>query len=126
MKTKTSKLFENYKKACNDYLHAFCSKHDFQYEEDCWVADQPGTIALIGDYFVGMDSIITDIEEDTPEDEFIKWYDWTLMDGNNMNYSTWLKRNEPKEGVDLSEKINEFKKYLEESIKEGSNDDCPF
>lgn len=113
-----SELFENYQKACNDYLHAFCDKHDFLYEEDCWVADQPGTVALIGDFFVGMETIITDINEDAPEDEFIKWYDGQMNDDSCiMNFHAWLRRNEPKEKVDMSKKIDEFKNYLEDCIK---------
>lgn len=89
-----SELMRNYQKACNDYLHAFCDKHSFDFEEakECWVSDIPGTITQCGDFFVSMETIITDIEQNVPENMFIKWYDYCMIcPENSLNYKTWLK-----------------------------------
>ena len=51
-------LKENYEKACNEYLKAFCSTYELQYEEDAWVAGDVGTIALIGDYYIDFQNMI--------------------------------------------------------------------
>ena len=125
---------ENYVKACNDYLQAFCQKHDFDYPRACerWVADEVGEIAIVGDYFVSMRDIITDIEEDVPEEKFLQYYDWCLEDGHNWNYKTWLRNQNPekiledeKRLVELSERIKELKKqFLDEDCP--YYDDCPF
>lgn len=114
-----TELFENYQKACNDYLHAFCDKHDFPYEEDSWIANQPGTIAMVGDFFVGMDTIVTDINEDAPEEEFFKWYDWLMDKDFNMTFSTWLKKDSISNGdnINLAEKIQDFNDLLKECIE---------
>ena len=119
-------LGENYVKACNDYLQAFCQKHDFNYPKPCerWVADEVGEIALIDDYFVSMRDIITDIEEDVPEEKFLQYYDWCLEDGHNWNYKTWLRGGKPKPiDFDIKSKIKEFKKYLKEEVEKNK---CPF
>lgn len=111
-------MFLNFTKACNDYLHAFCDKHDFYYEDCWWVSDQPGTIAMVGDYFVSMDTILVDINNDAPEEEFLKWYDYSLTcdDDYCMNFSTWLKKDKPKE-VKIKQSttmIEEFEKLLDD------------
>ena len=120
-----TQLWENYKKACNDYLQAFCQKHDFDFNsvDTGWVVDKPGTIIVIGDYFVSMEDIIVDIEQNVPEEKFLEYYDWSLNDGCNWNYETWLRGGPiPLEYYDMDVKINEFKRYLDNYKK----DDCPF
>ena len=120
-----TQLWENYKKACNDYLQAFCQKHDFDFNgvDTGWVADKPGTIVEIGDYFVSIEDIIVDIEQNIPEEKFLEYYDWSLNDGCNWNYETWLRGGPiPLEYYDMDVKINEFKRYLDTCKK----DDCPF
>jgi hypothetical protein len=63
-----------WKSVCNKYLKLFCDKHDYDYEEakDSWVANNVGDIVLIGDYYVSMNTIRTDIDMNAPEEEFIK------------------------------------------------------
>ena len=90
-------LKQSYESACNAYLKAFCLKHEFDYEPDCWVGKYVGTICQIADYFVDMVTIRTDIDMDAKEDEFIKWYDYTLrvgtLGGTGIpNFENWLRR----------------------------------
>jgi len=97
MKKKMNNLKQSYESACNAYLKAFCLKHDFDYEPDCWVGKYVGTICQIADYFVDMTTIRTDIDMDAKEDEFIKWYDYSLRVGTLgctgiPNFENWLRR----------------------------------
>ena len=75
-----TKLKSDYEKACNAYLQAFCEKHGYDYEDATrsWVGGDVGGITECADYIVGMDDIITDIDRDAPEDEFVKYYDYCL------------------------------------------------
>ena len=90
------KLKANYKNACQDYLQAFCEKHEYDFDDTDWVGDQPGSIAAIADYFVDMQTIIDDIELEAPEEEFLKWYDYCLemrsFDAESTpNFQSWVK-----------------------------------
>ena len=67
---------------CDDYLKAFCEKHEFCYEDSYWVGDEPGGIACIGDYFVRFVEMAYDIDNDVPEEMFLKWYDYDLEIGS--------------------------------------------
>ena len=60
------KAREYFVKGCNEYLRLFCEKHDFDYEEakESWVANCVGDVTCVGDIFVGIQTIITDIEMD--------------------------------------------------------------
>lgn len=88
---------EYFAKGCNEYLRLFCEKHDFDFEDakQGWVGSEVGGIVCCADYYVGMQTIIDDIEMDAPEEEFIKWYDYCL-DADNLDiaspsYKHWLK-----------------------------------
>ena len=86
----------NWKEICNNYLFEFCEKHEYTYESDCWVANDPGTIANIGDMFVSMENIRYDIDNNIPEEKFEKWY-WKslevyeLVGEKFMNYENFCK-----------------------------------
>lgn len=84
-----------YRKACDDYLAAFAEKHEFSKYDCSWVADQPGGIASIGDYFVNMQDIITDIDTDAHPDEWLAYYDYSLdchgLGLTCCNYQSWLR-----------------------------------
>lgn len=92
------KLRENYDNACNAYLKAFCEKHDFEYDPREWIAGDPGGTACVGDFYVGMSDILTDIDRDAPEDEYVKYYDYCLRVGSIAggeltipSYDSWLR-----------------------------------
>lgn len=114
---------EYFVKGCNEYLRLFCEKHDFDYEEakDSWVANCVGDITCVGDIFVGMQTIITDIEMDAPEEEFLKWYGYNLV-ANEFGFTTpnfdhWL-RGCPRVPQESFDKLEALKKDLENAIKE--------
>ena len=117
------KAREYFEKGCNEYLRLFCEKHDFDYEEakESWVANCVGDVTCVGDIFVGMQTIITDIEMDAPEEEFIKWYDYNLVAHEfgftTPNFESWLKGC-PRVMEETFGKLEGLKHSLEEAVLE--------
>ena len=117
------KAREYFVKGCNEYLRLFCEKHDFDYEEakESWVANCVGDVTCVGDIFVGMQTIITDIEMDAPEDEFIKWYDYNLVANEfgfkTPNFDHWL-RGCPRVSDETFNKLQALKNNLDDAILE--------
>ena len=100
MKQSRLELRENYDKACNAYLQAFCEKHGFDYADTMrnWVNGDVGGAVECGDYIVSMNDIIADIDWDAPEDEYGKYYAYCLRVGSigngelkTPNYDSWLR-----------------------------------
>ena len=118
-----AKAREYFVKGCNEYLRLFCEKHDFDYEEakDSWVANCVGDVTCVGDIFVGMQTIITDIEMDAPEEEFIKWYDYNLVAHefgfNTPNFESWL-RGCPRVSEETFKKLQGLKNDLDNAVLE--------
>lgn len=117
------KAREYFEKGCNEYLRLFCEKHDFDYDEarESWVGGQVGDVTLCGDYYVGMLTIIADIELDAPEDEFIRWYDYNMRANvfgfATPNFESWL-RGCPRVMEDTFGELEGLKYALEEAIIE--------
>jgi hypothetical protein len=117
------KAREYFVKGCNEYLRLFCEKHDFDYEEakESWVANCVGDVTCVGDIFVGMQTIIADIEMDAPEDEFIKWYDYNLVANEfgftTPNFESWL-RGCPRVSDETFNKLQALKNNLDDAILE--------
>lgn len=117
------KAREYFEKGCNEYLRLFCEKHDFDYEDakDSWVGGSIGDITMCGDYYVGMQTIIADIELDAPEEEFIKWYDYYLaaheFGFDTPNFESWLKGC-PRVMDEAFERLEGMKYALEEAIRD--------
>ena len=117
------KAREYFVKGCNEYLRLFCEKHDFDYEEakDSWVANCVGDVTCVGDIFVGMQTIIADIEMDAPEDEFINWYDYNLVAHEfgftTPNFESWLKGC-PRVSEETFKKLQGLKNDLDNAVLE--------
>ena len=92
-----SKLRENYENACNAYLKAFCKKYEFDYDDarGSWVAGYVGDTCMCGDFFVSLEDMITDIENNAPNGEYIKYYTYSLecheYGISSINYKSWLR-----------------------------------
>lgn len=118
-----TKAREHFVKGCNEYLRLFCEKHDFDYEEakESWVANCVGDITCVGDIFVGMQTIITDIEMDADKEEFIKWYDYNLVAHEfgftTPNFESWL-RGCPRVSDETFKKLQGLKNDLDDAILE--------
>lgn len=89
-------LKTEWQELCNKYLKKFCDKHEYTYEPDCWVANDPGIIANIGDMFVSMENIRYDIDNCIDIDCFEAWY-WKalevyeLVGEKYMNYESFCQ-----------------------------------
>lgn len=123
-------LKKNYSIACDAYLRAFCEKHgyDFDTHDVFWAGDQPGGIACVGDLSFGMETIITDIDEDAPEEELLRWYDYVLEASefklSTPNYHAWLMGC-PRSSQETLDKLREMKENLINLCKqENENNKC--
>ena len=120
---KNNQLLNNYYDSCNALLEAFCKKHYFDYEDarQSWVAGGVGEIVCCGDYYFNMDVIVTDLKEDAPEEELIKWYDYntecSFFGINGCNYHSWLKGC-PKLSENEIEEIRQYQKIVEDAKKQ--------
>ena len=131
-----NELKRQWDKVCNTYLQEFCRRHGYSYELDCWVANNPGTIACVNDMFVSMEDIRFDVDNCIDIDCFEAWY-WKSVDVYSltkqkyMNYSSFChgapdpwtdeKLNSIREAQKRVEEAQEnFKKVLAE-IKESEN-----
>lgn len=121
--TEIKKAKEYFEKGCNGYLWFFCEKHDFDFEEakNSWVANEVGGVVCVGDYFIGMETIITDIEMDAPENEFSDWYYYNI-DAHEFNFPTpnfksWVLGC-PRTSEETFAKLRDLKASLQEAINE--------
>lgn len=95
--SKKNKAKTLYEEGCNLYLHLFCEKHRFNAEhpETFWVANNIGGVAFIGEYPVDMEIMRYDIDNDIPEDQWLRWHDYSLectaLGLTSPNYKSWLK-----------------------------------
>jgi hypothetical protein len=115
------KAREYFVKGCNEYLRLFCEKHDFDYAKTPWVGGSVGEIVLCGDYYVAMPTIIADIENDAPKEEFLKWYDYNLVAHEfgftTPNFESWL-RGCPRVSDETFKKLQALKNDLDNAILE--------
>jgi hypothetical protein len=117
------KAKELYEQGCNAYLQLFCEKHDFDFDDakNSWVGNDIGGIVECGDFCVGMQTIIEDIDLDAPKDMFIKWYDYCLIvsefNFDTPNFKSYVKGCPivPQEAID---KIKRAKQNLYDLINE--------
>lgn len=111
-------LKDKYIQICNEYLRLFCEKHDYQ--NDGWVADEHGGIAMCSDLYVDFDTIRTDIDMNVDKDEFIKYYDYTLdvceFGLNVPNFRSWLN-DCPRTSEESLQNLREIRAQLEELIE---------
>ena len=83
-----SKLKENYKKACTDYIDVFCKQQGFEFEN--WVGDIIGEIAVCGDMYFNFNDIVHHIDTNQPKGLIIDWYyDCVDNEAQTINYRSY-------------------------------------
>lgn len=118
-----TELKDYWKIICNQYLKQFCKKHDFYYEPDMWVANNPGTIINIADMFVNMDDIRYDIDNNINPELYCKWY-WKsievyeLTNKTYMNFESYCKGAPDDWPEEKLARIKELKDKLYKMIEE--------
>lgn len=101
----------------NDYMEAWCDKHEYQYEDDMWVGNDYGGICAVGDLFVSFDDVRYDVDNDLPEEIFEDWY-WYSLEieelgcENNVNLRSYAMGCRPYTEEQL-ESIRQAKKNVE-------------
>lgn len=89
-KSTIDKLKKDYESSCNEYLKQFCKKQGFQ--DDGWVNNDVGGIAMCSDFFFNLHDIIWDINSGQKKGFIVQWYDYSLNDPKNyVNYTTYTK-----------------------------------
>lgn len=114
------KLKQDYENACNAYMRAFCEKHDFSVEDAYWVGDDVGGILNVDDMDFDMETIRTDIDEDAPEEELFKWYDYILdaleFKLTKPNFHAWV-HGCPRTNKEWFEKMHKMHEDFANEIK---------
>lgn len=118
-----------YEEGCNLYLHLFCEKHNLDADspDTFWVGNNIGSVAFIGDYPVDMETMRYDIDNDIPEDQWLRWHDYsfecTALGLTSPNYKSWLKgcptysQEQLDEVKRLRHNVHEAQHILEDFIK---------
>lgn len=120
------KLKDDFEKAANAYLKAFCEKQCFDYEDakESWAADDVGGVACCGDFYFSLDEIRTDIDSDAPVGEIIKWYDYhtemAYLSLPLMNYRSWLN-GAPRVEQETIDKVKSLMSDLDSLREEAKN-----
>jgi len=127
--TKNESLKDSWNAVCDEYLRAFCDKHEMSPEPFPWIGGSPGTVACVGDMFVGMEDLRYDIDNDIDEEKFCNWYwrslDHKMLNLRYLNYRSYCKgAPEPFTDDELEEfrkrqkRIEGLKQELEDMVKE--------
>jgi hypothetical protein len=82
-------LKQNWKNICYSYLQEFCERHDYRFEPDMWVSNNPGTVAMIEDMYVDMEVIRFDVDNQVDTQLFEKWY-WKSLELYELGVKNWM------------------------------------
>jgi len=87
---KSEKLKKTYFSVCNKYLKAFCEKQDFEFDENAWVNEDIGGVAMINDMFLNFSDIVWDVNSEQPKGMITEWYYMCLENAiNSINYFSY-------------------------------------
>lgn len=123
------KLFENFAKACEDYIRAFEEKHETMLEY--WV--ELGEVACMGDRFYNFCDIRYDIDNGVKVGEIEEWDDYcvTLCElecTKKINFRSWVKgaprpysEEDLTKIVKLHDEVERAKKRLEDAVRKDKN-----
>lgn len=88
----TDFLLREYYRACNEIAKAFVGYYFSKGDVDMWwVADIPGTVLVINDYFFGMEDILTALREKAPKKKLFDWIDQQEKKDTKINFNNYLK-----------------------------------
>lgn len=81
-----------------------------------WVGGEPGGVLCCGDNAFGMDDIVTDIKENAPVDEILKWQEYDAecrsLGISTLNYHAWL-HGAPRHAEDSLRGLRELRDRIE-------------
>ena len=76
-------IFSIARNSLEKIIKTFAEKHCYQWE---WMT-YPVLIEFNATYYVGIDDVLIDLENDVPKREFIRWYE----EASDKNYTNYLK-----------------------------------
>lgn len=121
MKQTKQELRLAYEVACTNYLAAFMEQYDLSCDPHPWVADEVGTVALVGDDYFNMEEIRFCVDKEIPWDEVSEWQDYneeaSCIGLDLINLKSWNigYRGVPKERRD---RIKSMRRELEELVEQ--------
>ena len=119
MDKKTKKLIDNYEVACNDLAYAFAERLGFNRYDCRWVADEPGGVFEMSDYYIGMQEITAGLRLNAKWDEFSEWYDYNLRAHHVgvyfPNFENWLGLTDAERAL-AKARVEEAEKLFLEAI----------
>ena len=110
-----------YEAACTNYLAAFIEQYGLACDPEPWVANETGTIAMIGDSYYNMEEIRLCVDNDVPWKELAEWYNYNMQANQyglaTPNLKSWLKGC-PRVSKERLDEICEHWKALDELIEQ--------
>lgn len=92
---KIKELIVQYDQLCDEFVKVFCEKHDMDYAETSWAADEIGGTLEYGDYYIPYEDIITDLMMDAECDCIWKYNEYILrcafLGIKTPNYKSYLR-----------------------------------
>lgn len=116
-------LKKEFREVCNSYVKLFCEAYELPYEEDVWVANEPGSIACLGDFFFDFLDVIKYCVDNNINDrgELFRWYDYSIqchsLGISSINFQSWHKGC-PRIDVERLDKLVKMKNDLLKEVKE--------
>lgn len=125
---KSQRAREMFRRGCEAYLRLFCQKHGYDYHDAVqnWVTGDVVDVVEVGDMFLDMDDIRTDIDMDAPQGEIVRWWDYcyrcaTIDPGMpTPNYENWL-RGCPRKSEEEIQKLELLRRKVEMAKAELEN-----
>lgn len=128
---------ERFENAVHEYCHAFCQKHEFDYDPDGWVGgDVGGVLEVMDGYmYVNFDDIRHDIDNDVPKGTFEQYYEYStecasIQGAKQVNYRSWCMGCRPYTAEQLNElhnaqlNVEKAKQDLLELVEQYKREGC--
>ena len=74
----TQHIKKLWREVANEYRKKFCEALEIDIIDAYWVGDDPGTTAVVGDYFVDIHDMRYLVDNIIDTKLYIKWYDYSL------------------------------------------------
>ena len=89
MRKRIDELSLEYNNLCNEYVHLFQIKQDYEF---CgWIGGVGGIADFIGEYFFNIDDIMYDMNNKCKKGLIFEWQNYNLDNESRINYSSYCK-----------------------------------
>ena len=118
------KAIKGLRAAAVEIANLFAEKHELpRYDDrDTYFVDEFCDTCMFGDYAFGMQTMIEDLTDDLPEEELMRWYDYTCdymevfgSSGGCPNFRAWCQGAPRVDLGPIMEKKRELEKMTQEA-----------